>query len=124
MKAHFHLLAVCSVLVAARRLPVWRISVGLADTIEVTESSRQFEFEFTRNYSDNIKHCELCSTGTSRIEKAKYNAKVRNSTCPLARDKWIFRRTTKIANIVVRRTTWIAAGSVTRERSSYFGVRF
>ena len=50
--------------------------------------------------------------------------KVRNSTCPLARDKWIFRRTTKIANIVVRRTTWIAAGSVTRQRSSYFGVRF
>ena len=50
--------------------------------------------------------------------------KVRNSTCPLARDKWIFRRTTKIANIVVRRTTWIAAGSVTRQRrSSYFGVR-
>ena len=43
----------------------------------------------------------------------------------LARDKWIFRRTTKIANIVVRRTTWIAAGSVTRQRrSSYFGVRF
>ena len=40
--------------------------------------------------------------------------KVRNSTCPLAWDKWIFRRTTKIANIVVRRTTWIAAGSVTR----------
>ena len=52
-------------------------------------------------------------------------SKVRNSTCPLARDKWIFRRTTKIANIVVRRTTWIAAGSVTRQRrSSYFGVRF
>ena len=50
--------------------------------------------------------------------------KVRNSTCPLARDKWIFRRTTKIANIVVRRTTWVAAGSVTRQRSSYFGVRF
>ena len=50
--------------------------------------------------------------------------KVRNSTCPLARDKWIFRRTTKMANIVVRRTTWIAAGSVTRQRSSYFGVRF
>ena len=50
--------------------------------------------------------------------------KVRNSTCPLARDKWIFRRTTKIANIIVRRTTWIAAGSVTRQRSSYFGVRF
>ena len=50
--------------------------------------------------------------------------KVRNSTCPLARDKWIFRRTTKIANIVVRRTTWIAAGSVTRQRSSYFGDRF
>ena len=37
-----------------------------------------------------------------------------NSTCPLAWDKWIFRRTTKIANIVVRQTTWIAAGSVTR----------
>ena len=51
-------------------------------------------------------------------------SKVRNSTCPLARDKWIFRQTTKIANIVVRRTTWIAAGSVTRQRSSYFGVRF
>ena len=50
--------------------------------------------------------------------------KARNSTCPLARDKWIFRRTTKIANIVVRRTTWIAAGSVTRQRSSDFGVRF
>ena len=27
-------------------------------------------------------------------------SKVRNSTCPLARDKWIFCRTTKIANIV------------------------
>ena len=53
-----------------------------------------------------------------------YLAKVRNSTCPLARDKWIFRRATKIANIVVRRTTWIAAGSVTRQRSSYFGDRF
>ena len=52
-----------------------------------------------------------------------YIPKVRNSTCPLARDKWIFRRTTKIANIVVRRTTWIVAGSVARQRSSYFGVR-
>ncbi len=50
--------------------------------------------------------------------------KARNTTCPLARDKRIFRRTTKIANIVVRRTTWIAAGSVTRQRSSDFGVRF
>ena len=43
------------------------------------------------------------------------SCKARNSTCPLARDKWIFRRTTNIADIVVRRTTWIAAGSVTRQ---------
>ena len=50
--------------------------------------------------------------------------KARNSTCPLARDKWIFRRTTKIADIVVRRTTWITAGSVTHQRSLDFGVRF
>ena len=68
MKAHSHLLAVCSVLVAARRL-----SVCLADTIEVAESSRQFEFELIRKNNDNIKHCGLCSTGASRIETAKYN---------------------------------------------------
>ncbi len=24
-------------------------------------------------YNDNIKYCQLCSTGTSRIETAKYN---------------------------------------------------
>ena len=36
--------------------------------------------------------------------------KARNSTCPLARDKWIFRRTTRLVIFVVRRT----AGSVPR----------
>ena len=27
--------------------------------------------EFIRKYNDNIKHCGLCSTGTSRMETAK-----------------------------------------------------
>ena len=40
--------------------------------------------------------------------------KARNSTCPLARDKWIFRRTTRLLNFVVRQTTWIAAPSLVR----------
>ncbi len=75
-------------------------------------------------------HCSEECVGEGYLKTAHICAclrmvcKVRNSTCPLAQDKWIFRRTTKIANIVVRRTTWIAAGSVTRQRSSYFGVRF
>ena len=28
---------------------------------------------FGKQYNDNIKYCQLGSTGTSRIEKAKYN---------------------------------------------------
>ena len=40
--------------------------------------------------------------------------RVRNTTCPLARDKWIFRRTTKIANIVNPRLSWGTPGLGTR----------
>ena len=48
-------------------------------------------------------------------------SKARNSACPLARDKWIFRRTTKITDFVVRRTS----GSRHPPPSlvKYFGVR-
>ena len=48
--------------------------------------------------------------------------KARNSTCPLARDKWIFRRTTRLLIFVVRRTTWITAPSIVRFWSYFNGI--
>ena len=37
------------------------------------DSRHEFILGNTIQYNDNIKYCGLCSTSTSRIEKAKYN---------------------------------------------------
>ena len=60
--------------------------------------------------------CNTRDRNMQEVTSSIYTIKVRNSTCPLARDKWIFRRTTKIANIGLYRDVWIAAIAWSRTR--------